>query len=169
MPTMIRQADLFRLPKNRTIYFDMDGTLADLYGVPKRNFGGSPMGVFQRLDNNDARVYAEARPIMANVNLLKELKRKGYRIGIITAGSRFPPGTPPQIQQQMNNDTLNAKRRWLNRYGIFVDEFKFTPYGVPKINSASDRQGVLIDDEDKVLRTWPGMAVKANPVNRARF
>lgn len=169
MATMIGLADLFRLPKNRTIYFDMDGTLANLYGVPARQFHGQSMNVFQRLDNNDARVYGEAKPIMSNVNLLKTLKRAGYRIGIITAGSRFPPGTPPQVQAQMNHDTLLEKKNWLSRYGIWVDEFKFTPYGVPKINSAADKKGVLIDDEDKVLRNWPGMAIKATPASKARF
>lgn len=169
MPTMIGVSELYKQPRTRTIYFDMDGTLADLYGVRPKMVNGAQMSVFQRLDHNDARVYGEAQPIRANVELLKSLKRKGYRIGVITAGSRFPPGTPSHIQAKMNADTQREKKQWLMRYGIAVDEFRFVPYGTPKINAASDRKGILIDDEDKVLRTWPGMAVKASPANKARF
>ena len=169
--TLINQAELFRNPyiKKHTIYFDMDGTLADLYGVRPRLFNGVNMNVFQRLDNNDARVYGEAQPIRRNVELLKDLKRRGYRIGIITAGSRFPPGTSSMVQAKMNADTQREKKQWLMRYGISVDEFRFVPYGTPKINAASDRGGVLIDDEDKVLRTWPGMCMNAKAQNKARF
>ena len=155
--------------KKQTIYFDMDGTLADLYGVRPKMINGVNMNVFQRLDMNDARVYGEAQPIRKNVELLRMLKRKGFRIGIITAGSRFPPGTPTTVQAKMNRDTQVEKRQWLMRQGISVDEFKFVPYGTPKINAASDRRGILIDDEMKVLRTWPGDCVDAHAVNKARF
>ena len=155
--------------RKKTIYFDMDGTLADLYGVRPKVIDGQTLNVFQRLDMNDARVYDEAAPISSNVRMLKELKRRGYRIGIITAGSRFPPGTSFSIQAKMNSDTQRYKRQWLARNGIVVDEFKFVPYGTPKMNAASDRNGILVDDETKVLNNWPGLCVFANPKNAARF
>ena len=47
----------------RTVYFDMDGTIADLYGVKPKVTDysqGKELNVFQRLDANDADVYKEA-------------------------------------------------------------------------------------------------------------
>ena len=39
---------------SNTVFFDMDGTIVDLYGVEN---------VFKRLDNGDATPYAEAKAI----------------------------------------------------------------------------------------------------------
>ena len=62
----------------RMIYFDMDGTIADLYGV--KNW-------LPRLRDEDAAPYLEAKP-MCNMVILSELlieaKAQGYGIGIIT-------------------------------------------------------------------------------------
>lgn len=138
----------------RTVYFDMDGTLADLYGVHD---------VFKRLDNNDANVYIEAAPIPKYVDMLKEFKRMGYRVGIIMAGSRFPPNTPEAVRDKMNEDTAEAKQQWLQENGIspYIDSFQFIPYGVSKYEVAKDKTGILIDDDDRVLNTWFSDRIKA--------
>lgn len=144
----------------RTVYFDMDGTLADLYGVHD---------VFHRLDNNDASVYFEAAPIPKYTTMLRDFKRMGYRVGIITAGSRFPPNTPEEVKAQMNIETEAAKIKWLEKYGLdgFIDTFQFIPYGVSKYDVAEDKTGILVDDEDKVLRTWYSDRIKAINENKA--
>lgn len=146
----------------RTVYFDMDGTLADLYGVHD---------VFHRLDNNDASVYFEAAPIPEYVEMLKEFKRMGYRVGIITAGSRFPPGTPEDVKEVMNVETEKAKRAWLKKQQLtgYIDTFQFIPYGVSKYDVAEDKTAILVDDEDKVLNKWFSDRIKAVNKNKARF
>ena len=62
----------------RTIWFDMDGTIADLYGV--ENW-------LPKLRSSDPSPYAEAKP-MLNFSLfaryLNKLQVKGYKIGIIS-------------------------------------------------------------------------------------
>lgn len=138
----------------RTVYFDMDGTLADLYGVHD---------VFKRLDSNDATVYLEAGPIPKYVDMLKEFKAMGYMTGIITAGSRFPAGTPEAIRDKMNEDTAEAKQQWLHENGIspYIDSFQFVPYGVSKYEVAKDKTGILVDDDDRVLDTWYSDRIKA--------
>lgn len=138
----------------RTVYFDMDGTLADLYGVHD---------VFKRLDSNDVTVYLEAEPISKYVDMLKEFKAMGYMIGIITAGSRFPAGTPDDIRDKMNEDTAEAKQQWLHENGIspYIDSFQFVPYGVSKYEVAKDKTGILVDNDDRVLNTWYSDRIKA--------
>jgi hypothetical protein len=144
----------------RTVYFDMDGTIADLYGVKD---------VFKRLDNNDASPYREATPIPEYVNMMKEFKDMGYRVGIITAGSRFPPNTPDTVKDKMNADTEAAKVDWLKTQGLWdiVDTFQFVPYGTSKYEVADDKTGILVDDEDKVLNTWYSDRIKAVNKNKA--
>lgn len=146
----------------RTVYFDMDGTIADLYGVPD---------VFKRLDNNDASPYLEAAPIPEYIEMLKEFKSLGHRIGIITAGSRFPPNTPEDVKKQMNIDTEEVKKKWLDKQGLtpYIDTFQFIPYGVSKYSVAEDKTGILVDDEDKVLNTWFSDRIKAVNKNKAKF
>lgn len=144
----------------RTVYFDMDGTLADLYGVHD---------VFKRLDNNDASVYLEAEPILKYVNMLRSFKEMGYYVGIITAGSRFPPNTPEAVRDKMNEETAENKQQWLDEQGLspFIDSFQFIPYGVSKYEVAKDKTGILVDDDDRVLSTWYSDRIKAVNANKA--
>jgi len=148
--------------EGRTMYFDMDGTLANLYGVTN---------VFRRLDNNDASTYLEAAPTPQYVEMLKSAKDMGYRVGIITAGSRFPPDTPQEVKDKMNEDTEEAKIEWLKKYDIWplLSSFQFIPYGVNKYSVAKDKTGVLVDDEDKVLNQWFSDRIKAIPIKKAKF
>lgn len=156
----------------RTVYFDMDGTIADLYGVKPKitNYSqGKELNVFQRLDANDADVYKEAAPIPQFITMMHQFKEMGYRIGIITAGSRFPPNTPRDVKDKMNIETEKAKREWIQQQGLssIVDTFQFVPYGVSKYEVAEDKTGILVDDEDKVLNTWFSDRIKAVNRNKA--
>lgn len=146
----------------RTVYFDMDGTIADLYGVPD---------VFRRLDNNDPTPYEEAAPIPYYIEMMHRFKDMGYRIGIITAGSRFPPNTPQEVKDIMNEGTEAAKIKWLHDQGIWslLDSFQFVSYGVSKYEVATDKTGILVDDEDKVLNTWYSDRIKAVNHNKAKI
>ena len=62
----------------KAIYFDMDGTIADLYGV--ENW-------LAYLIAEDVKPYADAG-VLVNMNslarVLNRLQRKGYEIGIIS-------------------------------------------------------------------------------------
>ena len=63
---------------NYTIYFDMDGTIADLYGV--ENW-------LEYLINKNAFPYENAKPLLKLsllARILNELQRNGYRLGIIS-------------------------------------------------------------------------------------
>ena len=60
------------------IYFDMDGTIADLYGVK---------GWLEKLDSHDPTPYMEALVMhrMATLaRLIRKVQKKGYTVGIIS-------------------------------------------------------------------------------------
>lgn len=128
----------------KIIYFDMDGTLCDFYGV--RNW-------IPRIQHNDASIYYEARPIEKNIALLKEYKKAGYKIIILTCLS-YNTNKKRDIKSRM------YKRMWLDKYlNGYIDSVRIIPYTHHKewfVNEA----GILVDDNDKVLNNWPWYKVR---------
>lgn len=78
-------------------------------------------------------------PISKYVDMIKEFKRMGYRIGIITTSS-----------------SEEVKQQWIQKNTIspYVDSFQLIPQGVSKYEIAEDKTGVLVSDDDKTLNTW---------------
>ena len=137
----------------RTIYFDMDGTIADLYSVDNW---------LPRLRNEDATPYAEARPLcdmIALTNILIEAKAKGYGIGIITW--LFKDAT-----KEYKKAIKKAKKQWLTNYlGIELDEAHFVQYGTRKDYVAKDKEGIIFDDDERVRAKWRGQAYNPTEQN----
>ena len=81
-------------------------------------------------------------PIPKHVDMLKEFKKMGYRIGIVATSS------PDKMEE--------AKQQWLERQGLtpFIDSFQLIPQDVSKYEVAEDKTGVLVSDDDKALNTW---------------
>ncbi len=128
----------------KMIYFDMDGTIADLYSV--ENW-------LLRLRDEDAAPYLEAKP-MCNMAILSELltkaKAQGYGIGIITWLSK---GATKAYKKAIRQ----AKKQWLNNYlGVELDEAHFVQYGTRKDYVAKDKKGILFDDDERVRMYWKG-------------
>ena len=137
----------------RMIYFDMDGTIADLYGV--ENW-------LPRLCDEDATPYLEARP-MCNMIILSELlieaKSQGYGIGIITWLSKDATKAYKKAIKQ-------AKKQWLNNYlGVELDEAHFVQYGTRKDYVAKDKKGIIFDDDKRVRMWWKGEAYNPTEQN----
>ena len=126
-----------------TIYFDMDGTIADLYGV--ENW-------LERLRACDASPYEEAEPLIdlaQLARLLNKLQRRGYEIGIISWLSKEATAEYDQAVRQ-------AKRRWLAKHmpSVIWDEYHFVKYGTPKHFSCQDNSGILFDDNEDIRILW---------------
>lgn len=126
---------------NKVVYFDMDGTIADLYGVTN---------CFKRLDALDASVYSEAKPIDKYINMLKEFKHMGYKVIILTClGMVSDP--------KFDKETIHNKGVWLDKYigKEYIDERIYIPNTKHKesyINIFG--KGILVDDDARVLRNW---------------
>jgi len=129
-----------------TIWFDMDGTIADLYSVEN----WLPM-----LRAYDPAPYALAKPLVRLSTLaymLNKLKAKGYRVGVISWGSKC--STPAY-----DAAVTAAKVAWLKRHlpSVDFDEIHVVPYGVNK-NLFNDGNDILFDDEKPNRENWTGTA-----------
>ena len=134
-----------------TLVFDMDGTIADLYGIPNW---------LSRLRNEDPAVYQEAKPLWdmeVLTSILTQLQTKGFRIAVVT-------WTAKDSSQSYKVATREAKREWLKKYRFPYDELHIVSYGTTKAKTL--RKGgtpaILFDDNEKVRKGWKGESV--NPL-----
>ena len=131
----------------KAIYFVMDGTNANFYGV--ENW-------LDYLINNDPTPYRVAQPLV-NMNslarLLNRLQAEGWHIGIVSWLSKS--GTA-----EYNEVVTATKVEWLNRHlhSVHWNEIKIVPYGTPKQEVANVAGGILFDDETPNRNNWIGTA-----------
>ena len=131
----------------KTIYFDMDGTIADLYAV--ENW-------LEKLRAEDSSPYFGATPLLRMcvlARLLNRLQRDGYRLGIVSWLAKFG-------SEEYNEAVIEAKMKWLNTHlkSVRFDEIHIVKYGTPKASVVEDTNGILFDDEERNRRDWKGVA-----------
>ena len=132
---------------NITINFDMDGTIADLYGV--ENW-------LDYLIAENTFPYANAKPLV-RLNLLARrlntLQRNGYEIAVISWLSKS--GT-----EEYNRAVTEVKMAWLKKHlpSVNWDRITIVPYGTPKENFCNNPLDVLFDDEERNRTNWTGKA-----------
>lgn len=136
----------------KTLVFDMDGTLADTYGVD---------GWLKMLRAEDPTPYIKAKPLYDMVLLtaiLWVLKNDGWRIAVT---SWLAKGSTPKYDAKVRQ----AKIDWLQKYDFPYDELHIVEYGTVKENCTKSLGGfqILIDDDDRVRKDWTlGDAIDAN-------
>ena len=130
-----------------TINFDMDGTIADLYGV--ENW-------LTYLINEDTFPYANAKPLLRLSSLarkLNTLQKAGYELAIISWLSKS--GT-----EEYNAAVTNVKLAWLKKHmpSVKWDAVYILPYGTPKQEFCNTPFDILFDDEERNRNSWTGKA-----------
>lgn len=125
---------------NKAIFFDMDGTIADLYGVD---------GWLSDLRAERVRPYAEARPLVnfsALARMLNRLTARGFSVNIISWTARGG-------SKEYNERVAEVKRKWLAKHlpSVDFDRIEIVPYGTPKSTCG---RGILFDDEQRNLDEW---------------
>lgn len=125
----------------KMIWFDMDGTIADLYAV--ENW-------LDYLRNEDSTPYSEAKPLV-NMSLLARYIHKvqaiGYKVGIISWGSKHST-------DEFLNKISCAKFHWLSKHlpSVTFDTIYIEHYGTNKRQKCGG--GILFDDELHNRETW---------------
>lgn len=132
---------------NITINFDMDGTIANLYGV--ENW-------LEYLINEDTTPYAVAEPLLrlsALARRLNNLQRMGYELAIISWLSKSG-------SDEYNEAVTEVKRQWLAKHlpSVQWDRIIIVPYGTPKEDFCGSPLDILFDDEERNRNNWTGRA-----------
>lgn len=133
------------------IYFDMDGTLFDLYhkafwldmlenetaGVFKAY--GASGGIMLGLKNDECDIYEQ----------IAYLQSQGVSFGVI---SWLPFAASPEYEKICREEKLE----WLKTYFPMITEIHIIPYGVEKQKAITKRAETmyLIDDNAEVCNTW---------------
>jgi hypothetical protein len=120
-------------------WFDMDGTIADFYNVDNW---------LAKVESEDTSPYAIAEPMSYIAEIIDTCKtaiRNGHTIGVITWGAMN--ATP-----EYNAKVAEVKKIWLDNIGFPYTEFYFLPYGKSKHKVV--KEGILIDDNEKVCEEW---------------
>ena len=135
------------MAKKISINFDMDGTIADLYGV--ENW-------LDYLIAENTFPYANAKPLLrlsALARKLNALQRNGYNLAVISWLSKS--GT-----EEYNEAVTEVKLAWLKEHlpSVRWNEIHIVPYGTPKQNFCYTPFDVLFDDEERNRTNWTGEA-----------
>ncbi len=136
-----------------TIFFDMDGTIADLYGV--ENW-------LDYLIASDALPYEIAKPLIrlnALARILNRLQKQGYKVGVISWLAK-------NSNTAYDEKVTRAKKEWLKKHlaSVNFDEIHIVKYGTPKQTFAKTENDILFDDEEKNRNDWTGKAFDVNEI-----
>ena len=137
----------------KQIWFDMDGTIANLYAVD---------GWLEDIRAENTRPYSEAKP-MLNLSLLARLlnqaQRKGWEIGIVSWGAK-------NSTEKFLKMTGCAKFYWLLAHlpSVEWDYIYIDYYGTNKFQRCGCN-GILFDDEEQNREAWGnGMAYEPKDI-----
>jgi histidinol phosphatase-like enzyme len=137
----------------KAIYFDMDGTIANLYAVS---------GWLEMLRAYDETPYEQAQVMLNMAQLaraLNKLKAQGYVIGIVSWLSKCPTA-------EYDKKVIKAKRKWLKKHlaSVTFDEIVIVAHGTPKSQVVQYSRGILFDDEQANRNEWQGQAYQPQQI-----
>lgn len=129
------------------ICFDMDGTIANLYGI--ENW-------LSMLQAHDETPYRKAETLV-NMNslarVLNRLQRDGYEVGIISWLAK-------NSTAEYDRKVTDAKLEWLGNHlhSVHFDFIEIVSYGTDKNLVRTGADDILFDDEIQNRENWNGIA-----------
>lgn len=129
-----------------TIYFDMDGTFVNLYGV--ENW-------LDKLIALDETPYRDAKPLFRMCDFAKAIhkcQKNNIKVGIITWLAKVD-------NEEYDTRVAEAKKEWLAKHlpSVQFDEIHIVKYGTPKEMFGTETD-VLFDDELPNRMNWKGLS-----------
>lgn len=127
----------------KKIYFDLDGTVYDLYNVDNW---------LEKLRTEQDNVFLEGK-FIGNyekfLNCIQALTVLGYTFGVIT-------WLPMQASPEYEEVCRQEKIKWINEKMPFVSEINIYSYGIPKQDCIQKKASsmILIDDNLEVCKMW---------------
>ena len=127
----------------KKIFFDMDGTIADLYGT--ENWLEDLLSEKENLFKNLKPLF-EIEELKSTINYLVD---KGFEIGVIT-------WTPKNVSQEYIKIVEKEKKEWVSQHLPMIKEIHCLNYGTPKQKAEYKKAKleILVDDNEEVLEMW---------------
>ena len=135
----------------RALNFDMDGTIASLYGVE---------GWLDYIIARDTTPYETAKPLL-NLRVfarrINTLQRKGYKLNVISWLAK-------NSTKEYDKAVTTAKLNWLKKHlpSVKWDNINIVAYGTPKSECGTH---ILFDDEENNRTEWENKGGIAYDVN----
>lgn len=125
------------------LFFDMDGTIADLYGVNDW---------LAYLLKSDVKPYkcAKGLNLKSVARAMNKAIKQGYEIGIITY---LPKGAHADYREEVARAKIEWVRKHLKSVDIKAENFHILQYGSPKELKAQ-KCDILFDDEITNRENW---------------
>lgn len=145
--------------KVKMLVFDMDGTIADLYGVDNW---------LNDLRAENPRPYIEAKPMWDMKALADALIALKIEVRIITWLSK-------DSSEAYKDEVRKAKLEWLKEQGFPFNKFHGLRYGATKADSvrkylAEGETAILFDDNAKIRNGWTlGEAIDPTTVDIVKY
>lgn len=146
-----------------TIWFDMDGTIYELYRIPNW---------LERVRQMDMSVFSDGFPRNDYERIdvaVEALSAAGWRVGVVT-------WAPKGATLHEINEVGRVKFDWLCRFfpALADGHFACIPYGDSKANfvvemeSAGDGLNILVDDNKYVRADWRTYGENFKTINASR-
>jgi hypothetical protein len=143
----------------KTIYFDLDGTLYDLYSIP---------GWLERITTlADATAYSSEDALLVDMVRLHEvlyaLIDKGYTVGVVSwlpGGEMDILGNIGRADTDYEKAVRKIKCEWIKKFLPMATEVHIVRYGTPKHHIVNNKENsILVDDTAEVREMWNHGAV----------
>ena len=127
--------------KKQIIYLDMDGTIADLYGIENWLEG---------LRNEVEGLFLQCEPLITESELLVLFPNDIYELRICSM-------TPMNASKEYCVKVIEEKNIWLDKHFPSITHRVYMKYGNNK-NLRNSRNHILIDDNETIRNTFKGKA-----------
>lgn len=136
-----KEKEVFKMKK--TIYFDMDGTIANLYEANNwlERLLAEEEGLFLNLE-----IMHDKEKLTEIINDLIEL---GFGVEVIT-------WTPKDVTEEYVKVVEVEKKKWIERHFPMIKKITCLRYGTPKQKALKTREHrqILVDDNIEVNEMW---------------
>jgi len=128
--------------KKTRVYLDMDGTVANLYGI--ENW-------LPRLRAEDKTIFQECAPMISEQELFQHFPQNQFEIIVLSM-------TPKGASEKYHAQVQEQKNEWLDRYFPSITRRIYRKYGHNK-NLKNSKNAILVDDSEPIRQSWKGTAI----------
>ncbi len=127
----------------KIVYLDMDGTIANLYGVK---------GWLEALRTEQEGLFINCEPLTTQEELLNFFPTEHYEIRICSM-------TPKEASDEYCKKVIEEKNAWLDKYFPIITTRIYMKYGHNK-NLKNSKNHILVDDNEIIRNNYKGLALE---------